>query len=723
MLKQLFYPWQAGGSRVRLYVKVTVLTIAILGVIGFMMTAVTLYVQIRTSTDQYEQMASALGFSVLATLESDFIEADWQHIHDEVARMRENPVVNEVVVFNPQSRIIASGKTEEVGNYHEDDKVTYVLTTGKPMVRTETRYGEGEICVLTPLLNKPECQICHSSDPAVLGAIEIGLSTASLDAEIQQQVMIMGAFGIITLLVVGGGLTFMLRRTVLDPLAGLAASARRIGQGDYSARVEHKGGDELSLLASTFNDMADRVETHARDLEKSRTETEKLNRDLENRVQQRTGELTILLKLSRTLASTLDLGRLQRSIMDEIGQALGPMEVGILFLYDEAEDALKAASCFGCELDYVSQVSLRPGEAIAGRIFETGMPMISSSPDEISFAMGNITEENARLLEQAKPCLTLPDNVIGAPLVYQDRAIGSLLLMNLDNPQERDLRLLQALADQIAVAVENARLYEEVQRKEQARSHLLERIITAQEEERMRVARELHDEAGQMLSAVMMSAAAAAEALPEELTSTKNKLMETRSLAGQALADVRKLILDLRPAVLDDLGLVPAIRWLVKNRLEIAGIKGRVEISGLRGRLSPAVETTVFRVVQEAVTNIARHSKAETANVHLEMHDLTLTVLVEDDGQGFDVLEVLEHQEKSGGWGLRGIEERVSLLGGELHIDSQSNQGTRLSFEIPLDIAGHVEESDVTSGEGVSQEIPLGPGTDSGGDGQERSLV
>jgi two-component system sensor histidine kinase UhpB len=232
--------------------------------------------------------------------------------------------------------------------------------------------------------------------------------------------------------------------------------------------------------------------------------------------------------------------------------------------------------------------------------------------------------------------------------------------------------------------VENAQLYQEVSSREQARGELLQRLINAQEEERRRVARDLHDDIGQLITALIMSAARAEEAMPPQMSQEREKLARARSMAEQALGDLRRLILELRPEVLDDLGLLPAIRWYVKDRLQSLDIKTQVQFQGFAHRPPRQIELLLFRVIQEAITNIARHAQARTARIRLEATASAIKVLVEDDGKGFEAQKALGREEADvGAWGLRGMRERLALIGGSLHIDSQPGKGTRISMEIP----------------------------------------
>ncbi|HEU4382886.1 MAG TPA: ATP-binding protein [Anaeromyxobacteraceae bacterium] len=227
---------------------------------------------------------------------------------------------------------------------------------------------------------------------------------------------------------------------------------------------------------------------------------------------------------------------------------------------------------------------------------------------------------------------------------------------------------------------ELARVNAELRQREQELARLYEKVLTAQEDERRRIARELHDETSQSLAVLVMGLDGALAAIRAGQTP---RLDEVKALAVRTIEEVHRLILDLRPSVLDDLGLLSAIRWYGERYLQPRGISVRCEFEKLERRLPPAFETAVFRVCQEAMTNIARHAEAETVLVQAQVEGDALAVEIEDDGRGFDPAEVARRPGRPH-FGLLGIRERVELLGGKLTIDSAPGRGTRLHLEVPL---------------------------------------
>ncbi len=223
----------------------------------------------------------------------------------------------------------------------------------------------------------------------------------------------------------------------------------------------------------------------------------------------------------------------------------------------------------------------------------------------------------------------------------------------------------------------------ELERSRAARGELLQKLITAQEEERKRIARELHDDTSQTLVALAMALDTAAATLGNN-SNTKAKLASMRSLAVNDLDGIRDMILGLRPSLLDDLGLVAALRWYAESRLDTIGIQVDFVIEGKERRLPSQVETALFRVAQEAMANIAKHSEAENASISLQFNDDTISMRIADDGKGFDVTGVMGADQRENGFGLLGMQERVALLGGSISIKSSPGHGTVISIGMPV---------------------------------------
>lgn len=213
---------------------------------------------------------------------------------------------------------------------------------------------------------------------------------------------------------------------------------------------------------------------------------------------------------------------------------------------------------------------------------------------------------------------------------------------------------------------------------------LSERAINAQEEERRAIAQSLHDDTGQALSMLIIHLDRIDERIQPRQKELKQQVADARALAANALTELRRILSGLRPAILDDLGLVPAIRWFARTTLEKVGIRVVVKAPGVPLELSPAITTTLFRIVQEAVSNIVRHAGAGAVTIVLQVSEGSVHLRIEDNGRGFDPGHASRDAVELQRLGLLGIRERAELLGGKFQIESAPENGTRLQVSIPL---------------------------------------
>jgi signal transduction histidine kinase len=219
--------------------------------------------------------------------------------------------------------------------------------------------------------------------------------------------------------------------------------------------------------------------------------------------------------------------------------------------------------------------------------------------------------------------------------------------------------------------------YQEGVRTRQELKDLSARLVSAQEEERRAISRELHDEVGQSLSALLMEAGNAAANVPADSTVVRRHVDSIKKLAEASVNVIRNMTLLLRPSMLDDLGLVPALEWQAREVSKRTGLRVHVSAEDNAGELPDELKTCIYRVVQEALHNCARHSQARSVKVVVEQEPNRLLLTVEDDGHGFDARRVR-------GLGLVGMEERVNHLGGSFAVRSQPGTGTKVAVELPL---------------------------------------
>jgi signal transduction histidine kinase len=258
------------------------------------------------------------------------------------------------------------------------------------------------------------------------------------------------------------------------------------------------------------------------------------------------------------------------------------------------------------------------------------------------------------------------------PMMLRDRAIGVISAHDREGADARftdeDVRLAEAFASRAAVAVDLS---------ERVATDALRRVVSAQELERRRLARELHDETGQALTSILLGLRGVEDASdPADLAKATGEL---RELVVTTLQDVRRLAVELRPKALDDFGLVPAIERLVETFREQTGIEVDLEPRLGEERLPGEVETTLYRITQEALTNVVKHAQAHRVSIVLMRRDASVAAIIEDDGRGFGDAETA-----SNGLGILGMRERISLVGGRLEVESSPGSGTTLSIEVPV---------------------------------------
>lgn len=241
------------------------------------------------------------------------------------------------------------------------------------------------------------------------------------------------------------------------------------------------------------------------------------------------------------------------------------------------------------------------------------------------------------------------------------------------------------MADTIQVQeTEASRLYTELKDKDEVRRQLLARLITAREEERQHLAREIHDELGQLLTGLSLNLKLCQQAMPDARQAALDHLARANALVRHTIEQSHRLITDLRPTVLDDYGLVPALQEELSQRLTPLDIAAQLDTEGDVEHLPSDVTTATFRIVQEAITNIIRHANAHQVHVHLQRATDGLTATVEDDGVGLPD-QSRSSSERRQGLGILGMQERADALGGWLEVKRRQPHGTLVVLWLPLD--------------------------------------
>jgi signal transduction histidine kinase len=369
-------------------------------------------------------------------------------------------------------------------------------------------------------------------------------------------------------------------------------------------------------------------------------------------------QLESLNEIGNALATETDLGRLLDLIARRLRELLDARIVAVML--PAGDDELRFTAVAGDSEENFLGHTIPRASSKSGRVFDRGRSERSDSVlDDPEVDRNVVRGFGAR-------------TGLWVPLVARSQTIGLIAVHDKLGADARftdnDLRLAETYASRAAVAVD---LSQRIARD------ALRRVVDAQELERRRLARELHDETGQALTSILLGLKTLEETT--EGDGSSGAIGDLRELVVATLQDVRRLAVELRPKVLDDFGLVPALERLTETFAEQTGILVRFE-SGLGGeRLPSEVETALYRIVQESLTNIVKHARAQTVSIAITRKPGAVAAVVEDDGLGFDPAEVRE-----GGFGLEGMRERVGLLDGRLQVESGEGVGTTLVAEVPI---------------------------------------
>jgi len=394
------------------------------------------------------------------------------------------------------------------------------------------------------------------------------------------------------------------------------------------------------------------------------------NAQLQHETRQRVDELSTMNMISQAVTATLNLEETLPLVTKHATRLLDASAASVA-LYDEERRDLwfHAASGHGAEI--VRGKRMSEGEGVIGWVVQHGEAVVvpDTSTDERFFSA--IDEQTGFKTE----------SIICVPLQNGPETIGAIEVMNKRGGTftPKDLRLLTWLATPATIAIQNARLFEQIQIGHERLQSLSRRLVEIQETERRHIALELHDEAGQSLTSLMVGLrllerqADSPEAVVEQVAGLKSQ-------TNDILENLHRLAIDLRPASLDHVGLVGALRQYTQNFSEQHDLLIQFEVVGLdERRLPTAVETNLYRIVQEALTNVVRHAKASRIDVLLERRGDQLITIIEDDGVGFDSRSAGQNSRL----GLVGMRERAEMLDGTLMVESNGDTGTTIFVEVP----------------------------------------
>jgi PAS domain S-box-containing protein len=373
---------------------------------------------------------------------------------------------------------------------------------------------------------------------------------------------------------------------------------------------------------------------------------------------------------SLALTQTLELDTVMNTLLDYLGRLVPYDSASVMLAQDETHLAVRAVRGYEGWTD--------PQEVLAISLNAQASPHVGTLLTQQKSILIPDTRGYPEWVQRAGT--EHVRNWLGVPMVADGKVIG---VCGLDKAEagfftQQHLQLAQALVGQAAVAVQNAWLFDQVRAGRERLQTLSRRLVEIQESERRYVARELHDEAGQALTSLMVGLRLL-EREAQRPEAVVAGVAELKRMVDGVLENLHRLAMDLRPASLDHLGLVAALRQYAEAVSDQHGLVVQFETVGFHDRLPSDVESSIYRMVQEALTNVIRHARATRVDVLLEQRDDKLIVIVEDNGVGFDPLAAMQN----GRLGLFGVRERAEMLGGRLVLESAAGAGTTLLVEVP----------------------------------------
>lgn len=434
-----------------------------------------------------------------------------------------------------------------------------------------------------------------------------------------------------------------------SPIEKLTTLTRKITQGQLSHRVSITTKDEVGELSHSFNQMLTSLEDSLTKIKIAEEEQRIKNR-----------ELSVLNGVAETVRLGQEINLMLYDALVQIIESLG-LSGGWVSLMAHEKTGIKITShgiaepevpCSQCEFCQCDLAKIKQGQCLSR----------------------NSLEKEGHTYQ-----------ITGIPIYVSDRILGAIYLLSNQELVSTDLSTLQTIGGQLGTMIENVNLWRELKAREAKVSQLLEKVIAAQEEERMRIARELHDETSQSLAALAMRLKVSKGWIQKDARKAEVLLEESKDEAVRIMRELHNIVFHLRPTLLDDLGLIPALKWLAESRDWKRPLEVEVQGNWSKEEVDPRVETTLYRIGQEAITNAAKYSQATYLFIEFKVMEQEALLKIQDNGKGFIWDEDLfESEQGKKPLGLIGMMERASLIGGRVQVYSDDQHGTTIEAVIPL---------------------------------------
>ena len=410
--------------------------------------------------------------------------------------------------------------------------------------------------------------------------------------------------------------------------------------------------------------------TQAQEIEALQDKTETLETDLRD-AEQRIAALQLVHEVASSLTSELNLDPLLHKIL---AMAVKVMDAsaGSLLLADEFTDELEFAVIEGGGGENLKGVRMSRDKGIAGWVATHRKPLI----------VDDVNKDNRYYQSIASSFGLKPTSLLCVPMTSRNKLIGVLQVLHNKPGQyfgNQEQQLLTTFANQAAIAVENARLYESLKEER-------DRLVVVEDEIRKGLARDLHDGPAQLLASIVMSLSFTKELIKRAPEHVVGEIDQNVAVAEKALTQLRTLLFDLRPIILETQGLLPALDVYSERLKDTDDLNIVLSIENEFRRLSPKAEVAIFAIIQEAVNNAKKYAQASRIDLKVKFDESrdTLTFAIEDDGIGFDVQSVKAKYDKRGSLGMINMQDRAEMVNGTLIIHSEIEQGTRVVLTLPL---------------------------------------
>ena len=446
-------------------------------------------------------------------------------------------------------------------------------------------------------------------------------------------------------------------KTITRPIRMLHEGTEEITKGNLNYKIGTSSPDEIGQLSRTFDEM-----TGA--LKKSREELEEYSKNLEKKVEERTRELEIDISKRKKVEASLYKSQ------QEFDSLFRSSPEALVYV-DEKGNILDINRRFNEVFGYTLK-------EIKGKNLNSG---IIHPPDKIDEGKklkikGIKGHFGYKTIRKKKDGTLFPVLISVTSLVIDGQPKGEIVIyIDITEQVQNEERLQDYL--------------KKIEKDRKSLKRLSRKLINAQEEERQKISETIHDDIGQNITAIKINMSVIEEETKSPaLHKVKERLLETKSLLGQTFEQLRKLNFDLRSPLLRDLGLVPALRAYLNRYTKRESIDIDFKVNNLKKRLNREIEIVIFRIVQEALTNISKHACANNIDLRLENKKSKVYVLIKDNGKGFNARNIRDLEELGKGLGLIEMRERIETIGGNLDIKSSLGKGTQLLIEIPLGLEG-----------------------------------